>query len=101
MASKCCSRCAYTLPLSFFLTDPSNLESKSLLSYIKCRARDSIRKKKKRKALTFLKPNISSKRPIISYTKPTEAPLTPPLYIRPKIRLESSIRPLPPPESRP
>src|SRR6266496_4315013 len=101
MASKCCSYCAYTLPLSTFLTDPSNPGSKSLSTCIKCHDRDKTRKKKKRKSLVLLDPNIPSKRPATNCTKSTNTPLIPPPYIQPQIRPESSIRPLPLPESRP
>src|SRR5437667_10909914 len=100
MASKCYSYYAYTLPLSSFLTDPSNLGSKSLLTCIKCHDRDKTRKKKKRKSLVLLNPNIPSKRPVTNCTKSMNTPLIPP-YIQPKIHLESSICPLPLPESRP
>ena len=80
MASKCCSNCAYTLPLSSFLTDPSNLGTKSLLTCIKCCDRDKTRRKK-RKSLMLLNPNIPSKRPVTNYTKSTDTPLIPPPYI--------------------
>ena len=100
MALKCCSKCAYTLPLSSFLTDPSNLKSKTLLTYIKCYTRNHNVMRRKRRALMPLNLNIPSKRPIISYTKlPIETPLTSSLYIQPKIHLELSIHPLSLPKS--
>ena len=55
----------------------------------------------KRKALEPLDPNVPSKRPAIARTKPTEAPPIPPPHIQSETRPESSICPLPPPESRP
>jgi hypothetical protein len=99
MASKCCERCAHTLPFSLFLIDPSSPESKSLSGCATCRAADAARKK--RKALTLLDPNVPSKRPAITRTKPAEAPPISPPHLRSKTRPESSISPLPPPESRP
>jgi hypothetical protein len=73
MASKCCSRCANTLPLSSFLADPSNPKSKIRLTCIKCRTENrGARGRMKRKALESLDPNVPSKRPAITRTKPTE-----------------------------
>ena len=100
MESKCCSKCAHTLPISSFLTDPSNPKNKICVTCIKCRGQD----KKcwlKRKALQALNPNIPSKRPAIGHTKPRDTPLNPPPYILSKTHPEFLICPLPPPESCP
>jgi hypothetical protein len=102
MASKCCSRCANTHPLYSFLADPSNPKSKIRLTCVKCRTENSGAKARmKRKALESLDPNVPSKRPVITRTKPTEAPLIPPPPIQSETRLEPSIYRLSPPESRP
>src|ERR1700729_814685 len=93
MASKCCSRCAHTLPLSSFLKDPSNPQSKSLATCTTCRTRAQGRK---RKALQSLDPNVPSKRPAIACPEPTDAPSIPLLQLRPETPAES----LPPPQSR-
>ena len=98
MASKYCAHCIQKLLLPSFLADPCDPKSKTLTTCINCRARRW--EKKKRKALEPLDPNIPSKRPKIGCTKPTKAPLIP-LHIQPETRPESSIRPLPSPESRP
>jgi hypothetical protein len=55
----------------------------------------------KRKALEPLNPNIPLKKPKIGRTMPTEAPLIPLLRLQSETRLESSIRPVPLPESHP
>jgi hypothetical protein len=92
MASKCCSRCANTHPLYSFLADPSNPKSKIRLTCVKCRTENSGAKARmKRKALESLDPNVPSKRPVITRTKPTEAPLIPPPPIQSETRLEPSI----------
>src|SRR5438045_703890 len=96
MASKCCSKCAHTLPLSSFLADPSNPGSKIRITCIKCRSQERARLK--RKALEPLDPNVPSKRPTISRAKPTEAPSIPPPHVQSETRPEC---PLPPQESRP
>jgi hypothetical protein len=99
MASKCCSKCARTLPLSSFLVDPSDVKSLIRVNCDKCRG---YGKKSwyKRMALQPLDPNVSSKRPATAYTRPVDAPPTPPPHVRSKIRLEPSIYPLLPPGSR-
>jgi hypothetical protein len=99
MASKCCSKCAHTFLLSSFLADPSDSKSKIRKTCIKCRAK--AQETYKRKALEPLDPNIPSKRPTIGRTMPTEAPSIPLLRLRSETRPESSIRPVPLPESRP
>jgi hypothetical protein len=101
MASKFCSACTQKLILSSFLTDPFNSSSKIRATCISCRNRQARGRDKKRKALQSLDPNISSKRPTICRAKPTKAPSIPPPYTRSETCPESSIRPLPSPESRP
>jgi hypothetical protein len=99
MPSKCCSKCAHTLPLSSFLKDLSDPKSRSLLLCSKCRAQ-AITNRNKRKALQSIDPNITSKRPAIGRTKHTEDPLIPP-QIPSETRLQASICSYPQPESRP
>jgi hypothetical protein len=98
MASKCCSKCAYTLPLSSFLKDLSDPKSRSLLYCIKCRAQATANRNK-RKALQSIDPNITSKKPAITRTKSTEDSLIP--HILSETRPQASIYSHPPLESRP
>src|SRR6266536_299574 len=101
MASKRCSKCARLLPPSSFLTGPSHPKSKPFSTCITCRAVDRSNRKK-RNALQSLDPNVPSKRPALTRTKPAEAPpLPPPHARRSEMLLEPSIYPLPPPESLP
>jgi hypothetical protein len=96
MASKCCSTCAHTLPLSSFLADPSNSKSKIRVTCIKCR--DLCRKSwLKRKALQPLDPNVPSKRRRTARTEPTHTPSISPPHIPSETRPQTSICPPPNP----
>lgn len=104
MDSKCCAKCAHTLPLSSFLKDPSNPKSKSFKFCIKCRTQHraaNTTSKNKRKALQLVDPNILSKRPATARSKPTEAPSIPLPHILSEPRPEPPICPLSAAESRP
>ena len=92
--------CGQQRLLSFFLKDPSDLNSRSLKTCANCRA-STARSIKKRKALGPIDPNIPSKRPTIARAKPVKAPSIPPPQIQSVIRPEPAIYSLPSPESRP
>ena len=100
MASKCCSKCARTLPLSSFLADPSDAKSQIRVNCNKCRGYGR-KSWYKRMALEPLDPNVSSKRPATAHLKPIKVPPTPFPYIQSEIRLEFLIQPFFSPESRP
>jgi hypothetical protein len=92
MASKCCSKCARLFLLSFFLTGPFHLKSKSFSICIICRAVDHSNRKK-RNVFQLFDFNILFKKFIFIYIKFTEIFPIPFSYIRRfEIYLEFSIK---------
>jgi hypothetical protein len=83
-----------------FLADPSDPKSQIRVACAKCRGYNR-KSWHKRMAPQPLDPNASSKRPTTAHLNPTTVPLISPPHIQSETRPEPSIRPLPPPESRP